>query len=393
MAAPLDGILVADFSRVLAGPLATLYLADLGATVIKVERPGSGDDTRSWGPPWATETSSYFESVNRSKYSVELDLTNAADRSVASSLAEHADVVVQNFRPFALEKYRLDYKSVSAANDRVIYCSISGFGSAPAARDYLGYDFLVQAMGGLMSITGAPDGEPTKAGVALVDVLTGKDAVIGILAALVNRARTGTGEHVQVDLMSSLLAGLVNQSAACLTTGVAPTRMGNRHPSIAPYETFRCSDAPLAIACGNDAQFRRLADCLGVPELADDPRFRTNPLRVAHRDELAVAIEARIAFDTATHWAHIITAAGVPAGTVNDISAAIEQATDLGLEPTISVGEPYARQIRNPIRLGRSDLADPAPPPAVGADNRRVREWIRTGMTEPLSHPSAATER
>ncbi|HET8718379.1 MAG TPA: CoA transferase, partial [Nocardioidaceae bacterium] len=271
---PLQGILVADFSRVLAGPLATATLADLGATVIKVERPAAGDDTRHWGPPWTQNSSSYFEAANRSKRSVELDLADEDDRALAVELAGRADVVVENFREGTLARKGLGYEQVSAANPGVVYVSVTGFGSAGGAA-LPGYDFLVQAVGGLMSITGTPE-EPTKVGVALVDVLTAKDAVIGTLAALRHRDATGHGQRVEVNLLSSLLGSLANQASAYLATGTPPGRMGNQHPSIAPYETLAAKDGQLAVCCGNDRQFRALAVALGIPDAADDPRFATN---------------------------------------------------------------------------------------------------------------------
>ncbi|MGH3657074.1 MAG: CaiB/BaiF CoA transferase family protein, partial [Micromonosporaceae bacterium] len=264
---PLENIVVADFSRVLAGPLATMTLADLGATVIKIERPGSGDETRSWGPPWSAYGSTYHESVNRSKQSIALELTEPDDLATATEIAARADVVVENFTPGTMDRLGLGYTTVAARNPGVVYCSINGFGSRDG-RDLLGYDFILQAVGGLMSITGAPDGEPAKVGVALVDVVTGKDAVIGILAAIEGRRRTGRGDRIEVSLLSSLLAALVNQGQASLETGVPARRMGNQHPSIAPYETLRCRDAPIAVACGNDGQFSRLVTVLGRPELA-----------------------------------------------------------------------------------------------------------------------------
>ncbi len=257
---PLQGILVADFSRVLAGPLATATLADLGATVIKVERPGAGDDTRHWGPPWTQNSSSYFEAANRSKRSVELDLADEDDRALAVELAGRADVVVENFREGTLARKGLGYEQVSAANPGVVYVSVTGFGSAGGAA-LPGYDFLVQAVGGLMSITGTPE-EPTKVGVALVDVLTAKDAVIGTLAALRHRDATGHGQRVEVNLLSSLLGSLANQASAYLATGTPPGRMGNQHPSIAPYETLAAKDGQLAVCCGNDRQFAALARVL-----------------------------------------------------------------------------------------------------------------------------------
>ncbi|GAA4607976.1 formyl-CoA transferase [Actinoplanes octamycinicus] len=373
MSGPLAGLVVADLSRVLAGPLATMTLADLGATVVKVERPGTGDDTRSWGPPWGARSSSYFEGLNRSKYSIALDFADPDDRATARELAARADVVVQNLK---LTRFDLDYESVAAANPGVVYCSITGFG---ADAELPGYDFLVQAVGGLMSITGEAGGEPLKVGVALVDVLTAKDATIGILAALHRRRATGLGDHVQVDLMSSLLGGLVNQASGYLATGVAPGRMGNRHPSIAPYETLRCADGPIAVACGNDRQFARLCAVLGVPGLAADPRFADNPSRVAHREALAGLLEAALAEDAAAVWEERLTAAGVAAGVVRDIGEALSRAADLGLDPVVD------GQIRHPVRYGSGSVAAPAPPPALGEHTSRVRAWL-AGEAD-LDHP------
>jgi formyl-CoA transferase len=378
---PLDGLLVADFSRVLAGPLATMTLADLGATVVKVERPGAGDETRQWGPPWtASGTSAYFDCVNRTKLGVTLDLAAAEDRAAALELARRADVVVHNLLDAA--RFGLDYATVAGVNPAVVYCSITGFG--PAA-DRPGYDFLVQAMGGLMSITGDPDGEPRKVGVALVDVLTGKDAVIGILAALAARARTGRGEHVQVDLLSSLLGGLVNQAANYLATGVAPTRMGNQHPSIAPYETLHCADGLLAVACGNDGQFARLASVLGRPALAEDARFATNPLRVVNRVALVAELESLLAAAPAAAWESRLLAAGVPAGLVGDIGSAVERAASYGLSPTVAVGG--GQQVRHPVRYESAAVAAPTPPPTLGEHDALVRAWLAGPADAPLVVP------
>lgn len=374
---PLDGLLVADFSRVLAGPLATMTLADLGATVVKVERPGAGDETRAWGPPWTDGSSAYFDCVNRSKLGITLDLTDDADQAVAGELARRADVLIHNLR--GMHRYGLDYDSVAIGNPDVVYCSITGFGPD---SDRPGYDFLVQAVGGLMSITGDADGEPRKVGVALVDVLTGKDAVIGILAALAARARTGRGEHVQVDLLSSLLGGLVNQAAGYLATGVAPGRMGNQHPSIAPYETLHCADGLLAVACGNDAQFARLAAELGVPELSTEPRYATNPARVANRPDLVAALERRLASDTAARWEARLAAVGVPAGLVGDIGAAIRRASADGLAPTVDVGT--SRQIRHPVRNRNAEPRPPTSPPRLGEHDAVVRSWLAGPADEPL---------
>jgi len=405
---PLEGILVADFSRVLAGPLATMTLADLGATVVKVERPGSGDDTRAWGPPWRTSSeagtvaegaaaeqgaaagarasrvATYYECVNRSKRSVTLDLTDAEDRALAKELALRADVVVENFRTGALDRYGLGYDDVAAENPGVVYASVTGFGSG-AGADLMGYDFVVQAVGGLMSMTGEAGGTPTKVGVALVDVLTGKDATIGVLAALTARARTGRGCRVEVNLLSSLLGALVNQASGYLGAGAVPRPMGNRHPSIAPYETLRCRDGLLAVACGNDGQFVRMAGELGAPELAVDARFTRNADRVTNREALVTALEAILATDDAASWQRRFTAAGVPAGGVNDLSAAFALAADLGLDPVHDLGEAASPQVRHPVTYSEPLLAAPAPPPRLGEHDGPVRAWLSGARDVPLT--------
>ncbi len=369
---PLSGVKVADFSRVLAGPLATMTLADLGADVIKVERRGVGDDTRQWGPPWSEHGSSYFASVNRSKRSIELDLRDPDDLAVARRLAAEADVVVENFLTGTMDRLGLGYDEIAQANPGVVYCSITGFGSQEGAS-LPGYDFVVQAVGGLMSITGDPEREPTKVGVALVDVLTGKDAVIAILAALHERGNSGRGQRVEVNLLSSLLGSLVNQGSSYLTTGRSPGRMANQHPSIAPYETLQCADGLLALACGNDGQFAKVAEVLGVPELATDERFSTNPQRVAHRSDLIAALEAALGHQPVAMWSEALNARGVAAGPVADIGAAIDRAASLGLEPTVNLGEGHAPQIRHPITWGRSVLPTPTPPPGLGEHSEQIR--------------------
>jgi crotonobetainyl-CoA:carnitine CoA-transferase CaiB-like acyl-CoA transferase len=376
---PLDGLLVVDFSRVLAGPLATMTLADLGATVIKVERPGVGDETRTWGPPWTVTSSAYFECINRTKRGIALDLD--ADRAVALELARRADVVVHNL--LGIERFGLDYASVAAVNLRVVYCSITGFGEG---SDRPGYDFLVQAVAGLMSITGDADGEPRKVGMAVADVLTGKDAVIGILAALAARHRTGRGDHVRVDLMSSLLGGLANQAANYLTTGVPPGRMGNQHPSVAPYQTLQCADGAVAVACANDRQFRRLAEVIGAAGLADDPRFASNPARVANRARLVTLLEAKLRADTAASWDERLRAAGVPSALVGDIGSGVECAAEYGLAPTIEVAG--NRQIRHPVRYLHNETAAASAPPALGEHDAMVRAWLAGPPEGPLHRPS-----
>ncbi|OFE15393.1 carnitine dehydratase [Humibacillus sp. DSM 29435] len=386
MTAPLEGIVVADFSRVLAGPYATMLLADLGATVIKVERPGVGDDTRAWGPPWAAESSSYFESVNRSKLSVVLDLTDPADLEVARSLAAKADVVIENFRAGTMGRYGLDHECVAAGNPGVVYCSITGFGSGAGAA-LPGYDFVVQALGGLMSITGEPDRDPMKVGVALVDVLTGKDATIAILAALRSRDVHGLGQRVEVNLLSSLLGSLANQASSYLATGRPPERMGNQHPSIAPYETLDCADGVIALACGNDAQFVRLVDVLGKPELATDPRFGSNAERVANRVELVRALEERLVTSTAEKWEQALLEAGIAAARVGDLGSAFTRATELGLDPTFAVGPGRTAQVSHPITYSDHAPRRDLPPPGLGEHGRLVRDWCATPAGNPLVFP------
>ncbi|MFJ2368904.1 CaiB/BaiF CoA transferase family protein [Microbacterium sp. NPDC087665] len=379
MTAPLDGIVVADFSRVLAGPLATMTLADLGARVIKVERPESGDDTRSWGPPYAESgMTTYFESANRGKESVTLDLTTPADRERAHELIARSDVVIENFRPGLFEKLGFDWATLSAAHPGLIFVSVSGFGLGLGAS-LPGYDFVAQAVGGLMHITGEAEGGAMKAGVALVDVLTGKDAVIGILAALRRRELTGRGSKIEVNLLSSLQAALVNQVSAHLGAGTEPGRLGNRHPSIAPYESLRCADAPIAVACGNDAQFAKMVAELGIPALADEERFRRNSDRVSHREALVRELEAALAADTAANWAERLNRIGVAAGVVNTIGEGIALADRLGLEP---VRESFgsdgrrSRQIRSPLTWSPEIPETVSAPPRLGEHDELVRAWL-----------------
>src|SRR5918997_6888438 len=301
-AGPLDGLLVADFSRVLAGPFASMTLGDLGADVIKVERPGSGDDTRAWGPPWRDGQSTYYLGLNRNKRSVVLDLADAGDRDLARRLGERADVVIESFRPGLMASWELDGDSLRAANPGLVSCSVTAFGSGERARGMPGYDFLLQAMGGLMSVTGEQEGRPLKVGAALVDLVCGLLAVAGIQAALAERARTGRGRHVEVSLMDSALAALLNQGSAWVSGGPVPQRRGNRHPSIVPYETYEAADRPFAVAVGNDRLFARMCAAVGLPELVDDPRFATNEARVAHVDALGGRLEAVFRTGPASHW-------------------------------------------------------------------------------------------
>jgi crotonobetainyl-CoA:carnitine CoA-transferase CaiB-like acyl-CoA transferase len=373
-ARPLDGYLVADLSRVLAGPTATMMLADLGARVIKVERPGLGDDTRQFGPPWAGSSSAYFESANRTKESIALDFDDADDVALARELLDRADIVVENYRTGALQRFGLDAAAARARNPRLIYASVTGFGSGAGAGE-LGYDFLLQAVGGLMSITGDADGEPTKVGVAMIDLLAAKDLVMGVLAAVVQRERTGEGQHVEVNLMSTAVASLANQASSYLATGVAPGRLGNRHPSIAPYETVRCRDGYVALAVANDRQWADLVTLTGDPALGD-PRFATNPGRVENHADMITALESALASDDATGWIARLRDVGVPAGKVNDIAEALALATSFGLDPVVDVGTAHPGQIRHPVRYSGFDPVPPTAPPALDEHGDTLRTWL-----------------
>ncbi|MGQ7353183.1 CaiB/BaiF CoA transferase family protein [Quadrisphaera oryzae] len=388
---PLDGVLVADFSRVLAGPLATMHLADLGARVVKVERPGAGDETRRWGPPFSATGTTYFESVNRNKESLCLDLADPGDQGLARELALRADVLVQNFTPGALDGLGLGLEGLRRANPRLVTVSISGFGTAGGAA-VPGYDFVVQALGGLMHITGEADGPPSKVGVAVVDVLCGKDAALGALAALVRRGVTGRGGHVEVDLLSSLQAALVNQVQSFVGAGIDPVRSGSHHPSIAPYELLDCADGPLAVACGTDAMFSRMAAELGLPGLADDPRFTTNADRVRHRPQLRAVLEERLAREPAAAWEQRLVAARVPAGRVATVAEGLRLAERLGLEPVLDVvdddGRVVGRQVRAPVRVSPSPPQPRRAPPALGQHDAALRAWLAPPVhsvpTDPL---------
>ena len=365
MASALADLKILDFSRVLAGPFATMILADLGAVVTKIEPPG-GDETRQWGPPYdEAGDATYFQAVNRNKRSLVLDLTDPSDLDRARALARETDVLVENFRPGVTERFGLHYEAVRHDNPAVVYCSITGFGRGRGAA-LPGYDLLIQALGGLMSVTGSRDGEPQKVGVALVDVLAGLFATVGILAALEYRRDTGEGQRVEVELLSALLAALVNQASAYTVAGVVPERMGNQHPSVAPYEPMRCADGELVLAVGNDRQFGALCQAVGVPELAGDPRFATNAARVENRATLRSTLEERLKGRPAAEWASTLTEAGVPAGVVNDIGAAFELARELGLAPTVAIEREDGTRVeltRNPIGLSSTPLTYRLAPP------------------------------
>lgn len=372
----LPGLRILDFSRVLAGPFATMLLADLGAEVIKVERPDVGDDTRAWGPPYdARGQATYFDAVNRNKLSIALDLGTAEGVVKAKALAADADVLVENFRPGLLDGFGLGYADLQSANRGLIYCSITGFGRSEQAAALPGYDLLVQALGGLMSITGEPDGEPQKVGVAVVDVLVGLFATVGILAALLHRESSGEGQLVEVNLLSSLLASLVNQASSYTVGGVVPQRMGNEHPSIAPYALYPTREGHVVLAVGNDRQFRAVCEVLGAHELAKDPRYLTNPARVQNRESLRAQLEALLAVHDAAEWVPLMTEARIPAGAVNDIAGAFELAENLGLAPIVEVPGLYGSRLRlarNPIALSKTPPSYRTPPPDL-PDSARPR--------------------
>ncbi|OZC62851.1 carnitine dehydratase [Rhodococcus sp. 06-621-2] len=371
MSGALDGLVIADFGRVLAGPYATMLLADLGAEVVKVERPGFGDDTRHWGPPWVGEESSYFLGANRNKKSIALDLYSEEGLASARELVARADVVVENFMPGIMDRIGLGYDEISKNHPGMVYCSVTGFGSH---NDLAGYDLLIQAVGGLMSITGPDTETPTKVGVAVVDVITGLHAALGIMAALRHRDRTGEGQRVEVNLLSSLLSALTNQSSGYVAAGAIPKAMGNRHPSIAPYEVFQTKDRPLVLAVGNDKQFAQLSTIIGNPDLAADPRYATNTARVANRDTLFSSISTALADNTADHWFELLSAGRVPCGPLNDMAEAIALAEQLGLDPVVSIADPRrsgaVRQVANPIRLSATPATYRTAPPRLGEDNQ-----------------------
>ena len=380
MGSALENLRVADFSRVLAGPFATMLLADLGAEVTKVERPGGGDETRAWGPPFDERgEATYFQSVNRNKRSVVLDLADPADQARARELALDADVLVENFRPGVMDRLGLGYEQLRAENPALVYCSITGFGRGAGAV-VPGYDLLVQAVSGLMSITGSPDGPPYRSGISLFDVMTGLHSAIGILAAVHHRDETGEGQHVETALLSSALSAMVNQTSAYIAGGVTPRRMGNAHLSLFPYEPLPTGDGELIVAAGNDGQFRRLCEAIGAPELADDPRFATSGDRNVRREELKPLLLERLAARSAAEWFPVLTKAGVPCGPINDVSQGVALAADLGLAPVADAGGiPTAR---NPITLSATPARYDLAPPALGADSASVRAWLGFGSQE-----------
>ncbi|WP_116245119.1 CaiB/BaiF CoA-transferase family protein [Nocardiopsis sp. FIRDI 009] len=377
---PLAGVRVADLSRVLAGPYATMLLADMGAEVVKVEQPGRGDDTRAWGPPWAGASgdspgeAAYFLSVNRNKRSLAVDLKDPDGLAAVQDLCASSDVVIQNFRPGVIDRLGLGYADVSARNPAVVYCSVSGFGPEhePATRP--GFDIVVQAESGLMATTGPVEGQASKVGVALTDVLTGLNAAVGILGALMRARTTGRGENINVSLINSTLSGLVNLAQQALVTGAEPARMGNAHTTIVPYQVFPTADAEIVVAAGNDALYRRLCAALDRPDLAGDPRYVTNPGRVEHREELVEELSRTLRSRPADHWMDVLVAAGVPAGRVRGVLDALRTADASGDDVLRTVEHPTIGPLEQ-VRAGFRLEGTPAPltaPPLLGQHSRSL---------------------
>ena len=376
---PLSGIRVADFSRVLAGPLATMLLADLGADVIKIERPETGDDTRGWGPPFVGGDAAYFLSLNRNKRSVTLDLSSDEGRSAARRLALASDVVVENFRPGLMERFGLDHASLAAEHPGLVYCSLTAFGEGdPASRP--GYDIIVQALSGLMSFTGHPGGEPTKVGVALLDVICGLDACNAIQAALIGRERTGRGARVTVSLFDASVAALVNQAANYLLGGLVPEPLGNAHPNIVPYQLFETADRPIILAAGNDRLFERACEVVGRPELAADERFATNAARVRNRDALIPLLSAELASGSAAGWLAALEAAAIPCApvrTLDEVFASAEGAA--AIQEIDDPARGLLRLVADPIRVdGRMPPAR-FPPPLLGEHTDEILAELELG--------------
>lgn len=382
----LSHLRVLDLSRVLAGPWSGQILADLGADVIKVERPGSGDDTRAWGPPFLkdvqgenTSEAAYYLSANRNKRSVTIDFTQPEGQRLVRELAAKSDIVIENFKVGGLAAYGLDYASLKSVNPRLIYCSITGFGQTGPYSKRAGYDFMIQGLGGLMSLTGRPDGEegagPVKVGVALTDILTGLYSTVAILAALANRDQAGVGQHIDMALLDVQVACLANQAMNYLTTGNPPRRLGNAHPNIVPYQDFPTADGDFILTVGNDGQFRKFAEVAGQPQWADDPRFATNKLRVANRAELIPLIRQATVFKTTAEWVSQLEAAGVPCGPINDLAQMFQDPQVLARGLAVSMPHALAGsvpQVASPIRLSETPVEYRRAPPLLGEHTEAV---------------------
>ncbi len=376
----LSHLRVLDLSRVLAGPWAGQILADLGADVIKVERPGTGDDTRAWGPPFLkdrggdnTGEAAYYLAANRNKRSITIDFTQAEGQQLIRELAAKSDIVIENFKVGGLAAYGLDYPSLKAVNPSLIYCSITGFGQTGPYAQRAGYDFMIQGLGGLMSLTGRPEGEagagPVKVGVALTDILTGLYSTVAILAALAHREQSGTGQHIDMALLDVQVACLANQAMNYLTTGTPPRRLGNAHPNIVPYQDFPTADGDFILTVGNDGQFRKFAEVAGQPQWADDPRFATNKARVANRAELVPLIRQATVFRTTAQWVNDLEAVGVPCGPVNDLAQVFQDPQVVARGLAVSMAHPLAGtvpQVASPIRLSHTPVEYRHAPPLLG---------------------------
>lgn len=380
MTKPLEGRLVLDMSRVLAGPWAGQLLADLGAQVIKIERPGSGDDTRSWGPPWLEDAAgdpleaAYFLCANRGKQSLAVDIARPEGQALVRELACRADIVLENFKVGGLKRYGLDYASLREINPRLIGCSITGFGQDGPYAHRAGYDFMIQAMGGLMSVTGESDTMPMKTGVAITDVMTGLYATVGVLAALDERERTGRGRHIDVALLDVQVATLANQALNTLVTGQDPQRHGNAHPNIVPYQAFACADGHLVLTVGNDGQFARFAELLGHPEWASDPDYATNGARVANRERLVPLIATALATRDRDAWLADFEAQGIPAGPINRIAETLRdpQVCHRGMVTTLMREGIAVPQVANPLRFDGDSQTSRRAPPAMGQDSDAI---------------------
>lgn len=386
MSAPasLHGIRVLDLTRVLAGPWATQTLADLGADVIKVERPGAGDDTRGWGPPFATDAegnqdlSAYFLSANRGKRSITVDMASDVGREIVCTLADTSDVLIENFKAGGLASLGLDYETLSRRNPRLIYCSITGFGQTGPHRDRTGYDLLVQAMGGLMSLTGEPDGRPVKVGVAIADMLTGLYATSAVLAAVVERVRSGKGQHIDLALFDVQIATLANQAQNYLVGGRNPRRHGNAHPNIVPYQDFATGDGRIVVAVGNDAQFARFAHVIGRPDLASDERYALNSGRVRNRNSLLPAISERLATGTTGDWVAALDREQIPVGAINTLDAVFNdpQIAARELLVTIDDGRRNTPLVGSPIKMSRTPVVYLRAPPRLGEHTEEILKEI-----------------
>jgi formyl-CoA transferase/CoA:oxalate CoA-transferase len=384
-ARPLDGITIIDLTRVLSGPYCTMLLADMGARVIKIEQPGRGDDTRAWGPPFVAGESAYFLSINRNKESVTLDFKHPGGRAVLETLLGRADVLVENFRPGTLEPLGLDYDSVTERFPRLVYASISGFGHTGPRREEPGYDAVIQAEGGLMSITGDADGPPYRLGVAIADIVSGMFAAHGVVLALHARERIGRGQHVDVAMLDAVTALLTYQAGLVFATSRAPGRLGNRHPMITPYETFETADGDIVVAVGNDAQWRRFCDAAGLSHLAHDERFAQNRDRVGHYGELRPILAAAMKAHSRSFWLERLGAAGIPTGSVRGVDEVLADPQIAAREMVVELGHAAAgtvKQLGVPIKLSETPGAVSTPPPLLGQDTTRVLAELGLGGAE-----------